>query len=65
MWASYGLLVATLPIGVVAVAAELSQAVWQVSLRPTDRLVEKCQPAGFLLMMSSLSICPWAEIQTQ
>lgn len=65
MWVSYGLPVAMLPVGVVAVAAELSQAVWQAFLSPTDRLVEKCQPAGFLLMMSSVLISQWAEIQTK
>lgn len=47
MWESYGLLVVMLSVGAVAVAAGLSQAIWQASLRPNDRLVEKCQPAGF------------------
>jgi len=62
VWASYGFLAVMHPVGAVAVAAELSQAFWQASLSPPDRLVENCQPRP-LLMMSSLLISLWAEMK--
>ncbi len=49
--------------GAVAVAAGLSQAIWQASLWPNDRLVEKVSACRLLLMMSSLLICLWAEMK--
>ncbi|KAK2880734.1 hypothetical protein Q8A67_018002 [Cirrhinus molitorella] len=42
-----------LPVGAVAVAAELSQATWQASLCPTDRLTLKELLGLFLKLLHS------------